>query len=270
MSRSTELLAQRYVPGDVPSRVEENPVLDLLLSHRSVRSFSTAPLGPEVVPTLVAAAQSAATWGNLQPWSVVAVADPERKARFAVIAGNQAHVEQAPLLLVWLADLSRLRRVAAARGIDAKGLSTLDLFVIAISDASLAAQNAVVAAESLGLGTVYIGRIRRELASVARELNLPAEVLPLFGLSVGHPDTAKPTEIKPRLSQQVVLHLETYDPSAESQAIAAYDATIEAGLRRQGRPVVPWSHQATDRLKENEPDRGSFKELVHALGFGLT
>jgi nitroreductase len=270
MGDATSLLNQRYGRTEAPSPVETaNPVVELLLSHRSVRGFLSTPLAPSVLPTLVAAAQSAASSSNLQPWSVVAVEDPERKARLAVLAGNQAHIEKAPLFLVWLADLSRLRRVAAARGIEAEGLSTFDLFTIGVVDATLAAQNAVVAAEALGLGTVYIGGIRRDPLQVAKELALPPEVFAVVGLSVGHPDPAKPSAIKPRLSQKTVLHREVYDASSEAAAVDSYDRDILEFFKGQGQDHPAWSLQASERVKTAQGDRAKLKDTLQTLGFGL-
>ncbi len=140
---------------------------------------------------------------------MVAVREPARKARLAALANHQKHIEQAPLFLVWLADLDRLAAVARAEGSEAEALDYLDLLLVGITDAALAAQNAMAAAESLGLGTVYIGSIRNNIEAVAAELGLPPRVLSVTGLSVGYPDPAVTTDIKPRLAPSVVLHEET-------------------------------------------------------------
>src|SRR3546814_7369666 len=110
-------------------------------------------------------------------------------------------IVQAPLFLVWLIDLGRLTRLAEARGVSSEALTYLESFLLGAVDASLAAQSAVVALESLGLGSVYIGGIRNRPAEVVAELGLPRNVFPVFGLVVGRPDPAKPAHIKPRLPQ---------------------------------------------------------------------
>ena len=269
MSHVQQLLAERYAHQGADLSVSSHPVLELLLSHRSVRAFLPATLPPDIVPTLVAAAQSAASSSNLQPWSVVAVEDPERKRRLSVLAGNQAHIAQAPLFLVWLADLSRLRRVAALHGVDPQALDTLDLFTIGVVDATLAAQNAVVAAEALGLGTVYIGGIRRDPGAVAVELDLPPEVFPVFGLSVGWPDPDKPSSIKPRLPQSAVLHREAYDVEADVAAVEGYDRRLVAFFQGQGQNHPAWSAQASERIRSPGGDRAKLRPALKALGFGL-
>jgi nitroreductase len=86
-----------------------NAVLDTMLAHRTVRAYRDEPLPPGLLETLIAAAQLAPTSSNLQAWSVVAVQDPDRKARLSELAAGQRHIVDAPLLPVFLADLARLR-----------------------------------------------------------------------------------------------------------------------------------------------------------------
>ncbi len=204
------LFAARYRDGSTPSLAHWNDMLARLLAHRSVRTYLPTPVLPEQLELIVAAAQSASTSSNLQAWSVVAVEDPDRKDRLAELCGSQAHIRQAPLFLVWLADLSRLSDIAAAKQIEVEALDYFEVFMMGVIDAALAAQNAAVALESLGLGCVYIGGIRNNPEKVAAELGLPPMIFPVFGMCIGTPDPACPADIKPRLPQSVVLHREQY------------------------------------------------------------
>jgi nitroreductase len=79
-----------------------NETLDVLLSHRSVRADLPDAPPDGTIKILIAAAQSAASSSNLPAWSVIAVQEPARKAKLAALAGNQKHIMEAPLLLVWL------------------------------------------------------------------------------------------------------------------------------------------------------------------------
>lgn len=88
-----------------------------------MRSYLPDPIPHTTVELAVAAAQSAPSSSNLQAWSVVAVEDPERRSRLNAVAGNQRQIAQAPLLLVWLADLARPRAIAAD-GSSAEKVST--------------------------------------------------------------------------------------------------------------------------------------------------
>lgn len=198
---------------------------------------------------MIAAAQSAASSSNLQLWSVVAVTDYERKQPLFELSNNQSQITQAPLFLVWLADVSRLENIMTADNLDTQGLYQLDLFLIAIIDAALAAQNAVIAAESLGLGTVYIGALRNNVARVSAELKLPDGVFPVFGLCVGYANTDKRIAIKPRLPQEAVLHKEVYQPNSEA-VIDAYNDIMKEFYQQQKMNVDgTWAKHCSDRIQ---------------------
>ncbi|MFN7658612.1 MAG: nitroreductase family protein, partial [Dolichospermum sp.] len=155
MTNPTELLNHRYGNGNLNRDIPWSDTLETLLSHRSIRAYLPDVLPPGTLEVLIAAAQSASTSSNLQTWSVVAVEDANRKEELSKLTNNQAHIRQSPLFLVWLADLARLTHIAESRGLPHEGLNYLEMFLMAAIDAALAAQNAVIAAESLGLGTVY-------------------------------------------------------------------------------------------------------------------
>jgi nitroreductase len=267
----SQALTARY-GNDLPEVGDAwNGVLANLLTHRSVRAYRPDPLPPRTVETLVAAAQSAPSSSNLQTWSVVVVEDQARKARLAEFAGGQKHIVEAPLFLVWLADLSRAERLAARSRHPDEGLRFLETFLVAVIDAALAAQNAVVAAESLGLGSVYIGAIRNKPRAVAEELGLPPNVAAAFGLCVGYPDAARPAQVKPRLRQQVVIHHERYSDAADEAGIAAYDETLRAFQRSEGVPAIGWSEAVLKRLGSARALNGRDRlvEELRALGFKL-
>lgn len=272
MTRTRTLLNARYGDSETLSTAAWNDTLDTLLSHRSVRAYSSEALPEHTLETLIAAAQSAASSSNLQLWSIVAVEDRDRRQRLAALSGNQAHIVQAPLFLVWLADLARLRRIAAQQGISADGLDYLEMYVMSVVDSSLAAQNAVLAAESLGLGTVYIGALRNQPEQVAAELGLPKEIFPVFGLCVGHPDPTVVTAIKPRLPQQAILHRETYQLENQDDAIRHYDAIMADFYAKQNMKTSgDWSLHSAKRISTPAKlsGRDRLKEALNALDFKL-
>ncbi|WP_234454974.1 NADPH-dependent oxidoreductase [Pseudomonas lactis] len=230
-------LAARYGAADISPLKRWNETIDQLLDHRSVRAFTDQPLPDGTIETLVAAAQSASTSSNLQVWSVVAVQDSDRKARLSALAGNQAYIRQAPLFFVWLADLSRVTRVAELQGIELEAMPYLESLLL----------GTVVALESLGLGSVYIGAVRNDIEGVAKELGLPPQVYPVFGLSVGYPSTERTAQVKPRLPQGAVLHHETYSTAADVEAVAEYDERLGAFYQREGMKASGWSEQVVSR-----------------------
>jgi nitroreductase len=261
----------RYGSRLAASLPEWNDTLETLLTHRSVRAYGNQSLPDGTLETLIAAAQSAPSSSNLQTWSVVAVEDAERKARLSVLAGNQAHIRDAPLLLVWLADLARLEAVAARANVKPEGLHYLETLLVGVIDAALAAQNAVVALESLGLGSVYIGAIRNAPEQVAAELALPPHVLPVFGLCVGYADSTRPAQVKPRLPQSVVLHRERYDAHVQAPGIALYDGILSEFQAQQGQSEAAWTDRSVERWRTRESlnGRDRLRDALASLGFEL-
>ncbi|MFB2566569.1 NADPH-dependent oxidoreductase [Rhizobium sp. IMFF44] len=248
-----------------------NETIETLLSHRSVRDYLPKPIPDNILHLAIAAAQSAPSSSNLQAWSVIAVRDDTRKEKLNAVAGTQRQITQAPLLLIWLADLSRPRRIAADQGSAADGLDYVESFLLGVIDAALAAQNAVVSLESQGLGTCYIGAIRNDPETVARELELPEGVFPVFGLTVGYPDPAIPAAVKPRLPQTSVLHDERYDHRRRSEDLRHYNTVLQDFQTEQRMPRVDWTVQVKNRIGSVEALKGRHLLGVAArrLGFRL-
>lgn len=271
LAAQSHALAARYGTAAGPSSLPWNDVIAALLQHRSVRGYKPDPVPAGTLETLVAAAQSAATSSNLQTWSVIEVADPAKRAELAKIAGNQQHIVECPLYLVWLADLSRNERIARAEGKPLDGLPYLETFLVAAIDAALAAQNAVVAAESLGLSTVYIGAMRNNPERIAQMLELPSGAAVMFGLCVGYAKPESAAEVKPRLPQSVVLHRDRYTHENETQDRAAYDARLEAFSRRNEMSAYTWTQRVVARLATLKALNGRerLKDALVALGFPL-
>jgi nitroreductase len=268
----TDLIRERYGSNTFNPEHLWNETLTTLLSHRSVRAYLPDALPSQTLETLIAAAQAAATSSNLQTWSVVAIEDPARKSTLAQLAGNQEHINQCPLFLVWLADLARLDYLAAQRNLPAAGLDYLETFVTAVIDASLAAQNATLAAESLGLGTVYIGGIRNQPEQVAKTLQLPPHLFAVFGLCVGYPDLAKLAAVKPRLPQAAVLHRETYNLVRQDAAITEYNEVMQQFYESQQMNVAgDWVEHSLKRVATAQAlsGRDQLREQLHRLGFPL-
>ncbi|MET0292502.1 MAG: NADPH-dependent oxidoreductase [Steroidobacteraceae bacterium] len=270
---ASEALRLRYggeLP-DLPSDAPWNDTLAQLLSHRSVRAYRDEPLPPGTLELLVAAAQSASTSSNLQVFSVVAVEEPEHKARLAKLARNQEHVRRAPLFLAWVADLSRIEGIAERAGQVAEGLEYFEAFLMATVDAALAAQNAVVALESIGLSCCYIGALRNRPLEVAEELGLPPGTVALFGLCVGYEDGATPASVKPRLPQPLVLHRERYDESRVAGGVEAYDTAMGRFYAEQGLPQSDWSRHVVARLEKpgSLHGREHLVEILKRRGFRL-
>ena len=146
------------------------------------------------------------------------------------------------------------------------------MMLVATIDSALAAQNAAIAAESLGLGTVYIGAIRNNLEGVALELGLPPRAFATFGMCVGHPDPAQLSAIKPRLPQASVLHKEQYNVGVHDQVVPGYNDTMDAFYEAQKmKPLGAWDLHSLNRVRGPEAmaGRDGMVAALKKLGFEL-
>lgn len=266
-----DAMAARYGTAAPATAGPWNATIAGMLTHRSVRGYRADALPEGTLEVLVAAAASAATSSNLQTWSVVAVADPAKRAVLAEVAGGQKHIEQCPLFLVWLADVSRNERLGVEEGTVLEGMPYLETFLVAAVDAALAAQNAVVAAESLGLSTVYIGALRNDVVRVAQLLELPPGAAPVFGLCVGYAAAGAEGEVKPRLPQATVLHHDAYSLAGERERRLAYDGMLGEFSARNGMAVDNWTHRVIARIGKLAALRGrdQLGAALRSLGLPL-
>ncbi len=252
----------------------DNPTLDLIHAHGSVRRYKPDPVPASVIETIVAAGQRASTSSNMQTYSVIATVDEAKRAQLADLCGGQKHVLQAPVFLTFCADRARLERACKLRGYD-QNIETLENFLVAAVDAAIAAQNAALAAESLGLGICYIGSIRNNPAEIIKLLNLPKGVFPITGMTVGWPK--RPPRIRPRLPQEAILHWESYNPDQDN-ALLAYDQTmIETGIYKDRQVPTPdkegemesygWMEHTARRVSQLV--RPGMRAIIEKQGFGL-
>lgn len=230
-----------------------NPTIELLNSHRSIRKFTDEPVAQSTVDTLIKAGQAAATSSFIQACTVIQVSQGERRDALAEMANNQAYVSEAPVFLVFCADMKRHKLACDMHNADMLSGYT-EQFLTASMDCALFAQNVIVAAESLGLGGVYIGGLRNKIQDVSDLLELPELVYPVFGMCLGHPD--QNPEVKPRLPLDVVLKQDRYDDSQDAERIAAYDGDVREyyKTRTGGNKDMTWSEQISGMLvKEARP-----------------
>ncbi|WP_080584180.1 nitroreductase family protein [Bradyrhizobium japonicum] len=268
--KAREGLVRARYGEDSPKELAWSDAIELMMGHRSVRSYRNDPLPAGTLEGLIAAAQSAATSSNMQSWSVVAIEDQPRRDRMAALAGGQAHISQCPLFLVFLADISRHERVAAGSGRKLYS-DYVEMFVVATIDAALAAQNAALAAESLGLATLFVGAMRNDPVALAQELNLPEKTVCVFGLCVGYADDSTTAAIKPRLPQSAVLHRELYDISRESESLQRYDETLRRFTKTYDSSAYSWTERLYTRMADMSylQGRERFRFALLERGFPL-
>jgi FMN reductase (NADPH) len=240
-----------------------NETITTLLNHCSIREFKDKPLSDEQIRTIVASAQAASTSSFIQAYSIIGIKDMDKKRKLAEIAGNQEYVAQNGHLFVFCADLSRHELIGEIEGKNVlPSIESTEKFMVALIDASLAAQNAAIAAESIGLGICYIGGIRNNLQAVKELLKTPERVIPLFGMTVGYPDRINAQ--KPRLPLEHVYHEEEYqqDKKVYLRQLQEYDEMISTYYeqRTDGKRKDRWTEQMAIMLEKQT--RMYMKEFV--------
>ncbi len=251
------------------------PTIEQIHKHASVRHYKPDPVDPDLVRTIVAAGQRAATSSNLQLYSAVAVTDVDKRVRLSEACGSQQSIVKAPVFVAWCADWSRIDRISQGRGYELNS-DYLESLLVATVDVAILMQTATLAAESLGLGACYIGAIRNQPQAVIELLDLPKLTFPISGMTLGWP--SGPSRLRPRLSPEAVLHWERYDPQAEEPLLKRFDqAMIDTGIY-QGRQVpVPgqpqnvedYGWQEHSARRASKAVRTELRQVVEQQGFGL-
>lgn len=213
-----------------------NGTIELLTAHESIRGFQSKDLSDDLLKAITISARSAPTSSNLQAYSIIVVKEGKRKEKLAQLSGDQAFIKEAPVFLLFCADIYRLKYITEKQGYSFLS-NTLEMFLLSSMDASIALQNAIVAAESLGLGCVPVGSIRNNPDAVAEELNLPDGVFAVAGLSIGYEKDGVRRGVKPRLPEEATVHYETYSTAQLDEKLAEYDETMISRRTYDGRRV---------------------------------
>ena len=188
-----------------------NEVLQQLHDRKSVRVYEDRPIAPEVKQAILEAAIQAPSAGNMALYTVLDITDQSIKDKLAVSCDNQPFIATAPMVLVFCADYRRWYDVFCKYVDEVRKPDMGDLF-LAEADTLIAAQNAVVAAHSLGLGSCYIGDITENFEYHKELLNLPQYVVPAAMLCIGYPTQQQMQRPKPpRHAVSAMVHENGYD-----------------------------------------------------------
>lgn len=225
-----------------------NSTIELLCNHRSIRKFTPEAIDEEKQEAILSAARASSSSSFLQCSTIIRITDQEMRASLAHLSGDQAHVQNAPEFWVFCADFNRHLTIYP----DVQ-LGFAEQLLLGSIDTAIVAQNALTAAESLGLGGVFIGGLRNHIAEVTKLLACPKQVLPLLGLCLGYP--ADNPGKKPRLPPDIVIHENHYQP-LNSELLAEYDSHLAEYYRQRSSNarVDTWSdHIKRTLAKENRP-----------------
>ena len=239
-----------------------NSTIDTLMRHASVREFTSQGVSDSQREAILMAARATSSSSFLQLVSIIRITDGELRAQLAHLAGEQPYVAGAAEFWVFCADFHRNSQIVP----EAK-TGYAEQLLIGCTDAALMAQSALTAAESLGLGGVFIGGLRNHPTEISQLLGIPPRVLPLFGLCLGHPVRAP--QLKPRLPLAMLVHENRYQTTVDAQLLAEYDTTMQAyyASRSSNNKQQTWSGQIRAILsKESRP---FMLDYLHAQGFIL-
>ena len=225
--------------------------LNLLHNRRSVRSFEERTIEPDHLLQLKTATLRAPTAGNMALYSIIEVKDPDKKKKLAHICDEQEMIATAPLVWVFLADMQEwvnyFRLSGAVKRAEEASLANFrapalgDLH-LCMQDAIIAAQNSVIAAEALGIGSCYIGDIIEQFENVRTLLELKQYTIPACMLIFGYPKGKKPVKLSPRCPEHSIFMTDLYkDPSLELLS-EAYQEHEE--LRRKSKSL-PYDNTGT-------------------------
>lgn len=172
-----------------------NQAMEVLLKRKSVRAYEEREIHSEIRTEILNATLRAPTAGNLMLYSILDITDQTIKDKLAITCDNQPFIARAPMVWVFLADYQRwydyflasgVKELCAQRNLTMQKPEEGDLF-LACCDALIAAQNAVIAAESFGIGSCYIGDIMEQYETHKELLCLPQYVFPICMLVFGYP-----------------------------------------------------------------------------------
>lgn len=200
------------------------PTIELICGHRSIRHFTDEPISEAQREAIINSARATSSSSFLQCSSIIRITDKALREELVTLTGGQKHVAQAAEFWVFCADFNRHLQICP----DAQ-LGLAEQLLLGVVDTAMMAQNALIAAESLGLGGVYIGGLRNNIEAVTKLLKLPQHVLPLFGLCLGWP--ADNPDLKPRLPASILVHENSYQPLDKGALgdLSVYHVRLKSG-----------------------------------------
>ena len=239
-----------------------NETIASQLAHRTIRAYKDQPLTEEEVTTLMDVARHTATSSFLQSCTVLHITDPQVRETIGAASGQPYVGGTKGDLFIFVADLYRNSRIRAEQGVSSEALGSINLFLTAL-------ENVVVAAESMGLGTGYLGSILADPRPVVRALELPELTFPVVGLLVGHADQ-DPGQ-KPRMPLSVMSAKNTY-PRVESytETLADYDREVtEYYDLRSGSRLESFTHLVATNIGVGGAHVSPIMEVLNEQGLCL-
>ncbi|MBQ7943651.1 MAG: nitroreductase family protein [Lachnospiraceae bacterium] len=219
-----------------------NETIRQLYERKSVRVFEDREISEEDKRLILEAATMAPTAGNQQLYTILDITDQKLKEKLVATCDNQPFIADAKLVLIFCADCRKWYEGFKAAGCEPRKPSVGDL-LLAVSDTNIAAQNAVTAAQSLGIGSCYIGDVMENCEEQRRLLKLPEYVFPATMLVFGYPTKQQIERVKPeRVPLKHIVHENGYrvmdkaelrEMFAPKAGVRAYEDYMKAFCERK-------------------------------------
>ncbi|MCO6506199.1 MAG: oxygen-insensitive NADPH nitroreductase [Snodgrassella sp.] len=238
------------------SNLSSAATLPTIYRHRSIRKFTDEALTDEQREAIWEAGRAASSSSFMQIVHIIRVTDMEKRAALSEVAANQKYVRTAAEFWVFCVDYTKHKLAFPEAQLDwTEGM------IIGAVDAGIMAQNCLLAAESLGLGGVYIGSLRNDVQRAAELLELPQLTFPLFGLCLGYP--AQDPMYRPRLPLDTLVSENRYRP-LDPAKLAAYDEQLNVYYRERSGLELNWSKAVANNFAQ--PVRPQILPFLHQQG----
>jgi len=245
-----------------------NETVNTQLNHRTIRKFNDKKIDKEIMDTLFDVAIRSASSNGMYSYSMIHVIDKEKKAQIAKVCG-QPYVETTSDLVIFVIDIYRNRQIAIENGLEVENLGCdMDNFLQGASDALIAAQNMVVAAESMGIGSVYFGSILGDIEKICEILRLPELTFPVIGVGLGYSDVEP--ALKPRLPKAMQIFEDEYKVFDNyTQKLKDFDEQMDKyfDTRDMTKTVGKFSTQIFNKMKNSRGTKRNLMEDIEKRGF---
>lgn len=228
-----------------------NSTINLLKNHRSNRHYENDyKINKEELEEIILAAKQAPSWMNGQHYKIIVVDNQKLKEKIYNLSTKNEHIKTSSVFLIFCIDLTRQKIASEMYNKNFAIDGNIDILINATTDATLAMQNAAIAAESLGYGTVFCGGVRYISKELIEIFNIPKYSFPICGLSIGKLDEKLTTEkVKPRFSVSSSVGFNNYINST-TYDIKLYDNIMENFA--EARETKLWSKKFADAYEKNE------------------
>lgn len=246
-----------------------NETIQTQINHRTIREFTDEKISSQTLNQLLEVANSTASSNHLQSFSIIRVVDENLKKEISDIA-NQKYLARVPELLIFIVDQYRNHQIGLEQGQQLEATSDMNSFTQGFTDACLAAQNVVVAAESLGLGTVFFGSILNDVPKLVELLQLPQLTFPVVGVGIGFANQSP--QLKPRLPITLKVFTDTYEKKNDYlDLIKEYDSVLNQyyDLRDTNNRVDTFRDQIVNKLSLSNPKRAYIAHHIKNQGFKI-